>query len=88
MVETLPPDAANQGFRESILPRTPRRRDHFLDLHPFHAAAALFTVDLISISEQKAWRRIFGKCLDNLLRRPGRRWVSRDIEVQDLPAVV
>lgn len=88
MVEALPPDAANQAFRISILPRAPWCSDHFLNLHPFQSMAEFFTVDLIPIPEQKAWRRIFGKCLDNLLRGPGCRRVSRDIEVQDLSAIV
>jgi hypothetical protein len=47
-----------------------------------------FSIDLISIPEQVARRRVFGEGFDNLLSGLGRSWVSSDIEMNDPTPVV
>jgi hypothetical protein len=70
------------------LKRRSRRGDHFFDLHPFHSMPELFSINLIAIPEQIAWRRVFRKRLKDLSRRPDRRRVRSDIEVDNLSSIM
>jgi hypothetical protein len=88
MIETLASNIANHSLDVWILKRRSRRGDHFFDLHPCHSEAKSFSVDLISISEQIAWRCIFRKCFDHLLRRPDGRRMQGDIEVDNLSSIM
>src|SRR5262249_32346813 len=87
MIETLSANRSDYAFGVWILERRSRCRDHLFDLHSFHSEAKFFSVDLISISEQVAWRRIFRKCFNDLLRSPDGRRMRSDIE-EDNPSSI
>jgi hypothetical protein len=88
MIQTLAADRTDHSFDESILPRTPGRCDHFLDLHPHDSPQKLFAVNLVTVSQQETRRRFVWARLDELLRRPGGRRMLGDIEMQHTPAIV
>src|SRR5262245_32636738 len=88
MIETFSANTSNDSFRVRILERRTGRGDHFLNLHSFHPASKLRSVDRISIPEQISRRGVIRKCFDELLRGPlGRRMLCH-IEMNDLPATV
>ena len=51
MIQTISPNAANHSFHEGILPRTPRRSQHFFDAHAFDSPLELGSVDAIPIPQ-------------------------------------
>src|SRR5262245_8299916 len=88
MIETFSANTSYYSFRVRILERRMGRSDHFLNLHPFHPASKLRSVDRISIPEQISRRGVIGKCFDDLLSGPlGCRMLGH-IEMNDLPAPV
>src|SRR5262249_34853922 len=88
MIETLSANRSDYAFGVWILKRRSRRSDHFFDLHSFNSEAKLFPVDLISISKQVAWRRIFRKCFDHLPRCPDGRRMRGDIEADNPSSIM
>ena len=88
MVETLASDTADQAFGVWILPGRMRGGDQFFDLHSTYLPLKIVSVDLISVSYQEAWRRVFRKRLDHLPRRPGGGRMFRDVEMSDLTSLV
>jgi hypothetical protein len=50
VVQTLPPDRANDAFHISSLPGTPWSAKDFFDVHHFKLLAELISVNLIAIS--------------------------------------
>src|SRR5215813_11841281 len=88
MIETLSANRSDYAFGVWILKRRSRRGDHFFDLHSFHSEAKFFSVDLISISEQIAGRRIFRKCFNDLLCSPDGRRMRGDIEVDNPSSIM
>jgi hypothetical protein len=51
MVETLPPDRADQPFDVSVLPGRSRRRRSISDAHALEASDDDLTIDRITISD-------------------------------------
>jgi hypothetical protein len=88
MVQTLAADGTDQSLHICVLPRTPRRRDDFLDLHSLHSQPKLFAIDLVTISKQEARGGLVGESLDDPLRGPRRRWMICHVEVQYATPVV
>src|SRR5215813_5227567 len=88
MIETLSANRTDYAFGVWILERRSRRGDHLFDLHSLYSQAKLFPVDLISIPEQIARRRIFRKCFDHLLRCPDGRRMRGDIEVDNPSSIM
>src|SRR5262245_59455427 len=88
MIHTLPTDRTDYSFHERILPRTPGGCNDFLYLHASYPPTELFAVDLVTIPQEKARRRLFWKGFDDLLRSPGRRRMFCHIEVNNAPTVV
>ena len=76
------------ALRDSILLRTLSRDSDGLDAHGSHAAHDLGVEDGISVQDEVLDRRLVREGLPELLDHPVRRWVGRDIEVEDLPATV
>ena len=88
MIQTLSANAADEAFRERILPRTPCRREHFLNGHSLNPNSKLSTVYPVTISDEISRRRIFREGFNDLLRRPFGRRMLRDIEMQHAPTLM
>ena len=88
MIQTLPASRADQPLHERILPRRPRRRDDFLDAHANQRAAKFLAVDAVAVADQIARRRIEGERFANLLADPSCCWMTRDVEMDNLAALV
>ena len=50
--------------------------------------AETFPIDLVSISDQIAWRSVFGERFQDLLSGPSRRRMLRHVEMHDAPAMM
>ncbi len=88
MIEALSADTADQAFNVRILPWRSWRRDDFFDAQVLDALAEVHAVDSVSVSDQEARRFVLRKGLDDLLGRPARSWMSRDVEVHDHAAIM
>ncbi len=88
MIEALSTDTADQAFNVRILPWRSWCRDDFFDAQVLNALAEVHAVGAVTISDQEARRSVLRKGFDDLLGRPARSWVSRDVEVDDQAAVV
>src|SRR5215475_4631793 len=88
MIETLSANRADYAFGVWILEGRSRRGDHFFDLHPLHSQSEFCPVNLISIPEQIARRRVFREGFDELSGRPFGRRMRCNIEVDDLTSVM
>src|SRR5215471_16117679 len=82
MIQALSANAADEAFRERILPRTPCRREHFSNAHSLNPSSKLATVYSITVSDEISRRRIVREGFNDLLRRPFGRGMLRDIEMQ------
>src|SRR5215813_274749 len=88
VIQTLATNRADYSFHEWILPRTPGGCNDFLDLHAGYPPAEIFAVDLVTIPQEKARRRLFWQGFDDLLRSPLSSRVLGHIEVNDASAIV
>ena len=88
VIQTLPSDRSDEAFRIRILPRRLWSRNDFFDAHAFDASLKLTAIDTIAITNQESWRGIVGKRLDHLLCGPRGRWMSRHVEMDDMPPIV
>ena len=88
MVQTLAPDASDQSFNVTVLPRTSSGDSNLLDAHPFNPLVEIVTVDAVSISNQIAWRAVFGKGFNDLLCSPFCRWMFGYVEMHESATVV
>jgi hypothetical protein len=70
MVQTLSPDTADDPFGKRILPRTPHRRDHLFDPHPFDSMLEILAINAVAIAQQISGGLIVGKGIDDLLSCP------------------
>jgi len=82
MIQALSANAADEAFRERILPRTPCRREYLYYSHSLNSSSKLATVYSITVSDEISRRRIFREGFNDLLRRPFGRGMLRDIEMQ------
>src|SRR5215471_15643418 len=88
MIETLSANRADDAFGVRILEGRSRRGDHLFNLHSLYSQSKFFPVNLISIPEQIARRRVFWEGFDELLGRPFSRRMRCNIEVDDLTSVM
>ncbi|MHC4090331.1 MAG: hypothetical protein ACYSVY_08640 [Planctomycetota bacterium] len=88
MIQTLAPDRANQSLNVGALPWCAVREDDFLDAHVLDALSEIVAIDPITISNQEAWGLVVRERLDNLLGRPSRGRVGRDVEMNDATPVM
>ena len=79
VVQTLPTDAPDQAFDIGILPWRPWSDDDFLDAHVLDTLPKGCAVDGVPIAQEIARRFLPGEGVNDLLRRPLRRWVLGDI---------
>src|SRR5262245_15710997 len=88
IIETFAPDRADEPLHIWTLPWAVWCSDHFLNLHPVYPPTELLAVYLVAIPQEKAWRGLFRKCLDELLGGPSSRRMLSDVEVNNAPAIV
>ena len=88
VIHALASDGAHQPFRKRILPRALRRGQDFGDVHVSEAMTETFPIDLVPVSDQIAWRRVFGERFQDLLSGPSRRRMLRHVEMHDAPAMM
>ena len=69
VIHALASDGAHQPFRKRILPRALRCRQDFGGAQVAEAMAETFPIDLVPISDQIAWRRVFGGTLSGFAER-------------------
>ena len=65
------------------LPGTLCCGEHFFDSHSLNPASEQSAVDGVAIPQQIAWRRVFRKRFDDLLRSPIRGWMLGHIKVDN-----
>jgi hypothetical protein len=73
VIEALASDGADDAFDERTLPRTTRRRQHFVDAHLLQRTLRIRSVHRIPIADDEARSSIPRPRLAELLRRPQRR---------------
>src|SRR5215468_4404956 len=88
MIQALATNASDHPLDVAVLPRTPRCDENFVSAHSFNSRPEGFTVDSVAVSNHKPGSAVFRKCFDNLLCRPNRRGMLRDIEVDDASTIV
>jgi hypothetical protein len=88
MVEAPAADGADHSFHERVLPEGARGDADLADPHPLDSPRELLAVDRVSLPEQESRSRILRERLDDLLDRPDRSRVIRDVEVEEFAALV
>ncbi len=88
VIQALAPNASNDPFNVTILPRTSSGDSKLLNIHFFNPVVETVTVDPVSISNQVARRTVVGKGFDDLLSGPFCRWMFGHVEVYELATVV
>ena len=88
MIQALSANAADEAFRERILPRTPCRREYLYYSHSLNSSSKLATVYSITVSDEISRRRIIWKRFDDLLRRPFCGGMVRHVEMQHAPTLM
>src|SRR5215813_5329849 len=88
MIETLSANRADDAFGVWILEGRSRRSDHFFNLHSLYSQSKFLPVNLISIPEQIARRRVFREGFNELSSCPFSRRMRCNIEVDDLASVM
>jgi hypothetical protein len=83
VVETLPPDRADQPFEVSVLPRRSRSRRPVTDANALEASGNDLTIDCITISDQVAWSFSPRKCFGDLPSDPLRCRMRGDTKRED-----
>ena len=88
VVQAFSANTSDHPFRIAILPRTPWCYTDFSDAHSFNSRPEGFAVDSVPVSNHKPGSAVFRKCFDDLLCRPNRRGMLRDIEVDDTATIM
>jgi len=88
MIETLSPYRTDYSFGVRVLPRRARCNQNFLGAHTLDAMSERTAVDSVTISNHESRRFAERKGLDDLLCGPLYCRMSRDVEVDDLAAIV
>jgi hypothetical protein len=83
VVQTLSPDAPDEPLRVGILPGTPGGREHLRHAQAGDAPLKDVAIHRIAVPEEIPGRRVPGKGLDQLLRRPLRGRMVGHIEVHN-----
>src|SRR5438552_13860723 len=81
MVQTLPPDRADEPLREGILPWAVGRREDFADPHALDASPKRLPVDAVAIAEEVGRRGVVRERVDELLGGPGGGGMLGHVEV-------
>jgi hypothetical protein len=88
VIEALTPKGADHAFHERILPGRTGRRQYVVDAHLLDRTARIQPVDRITIPDHEPRRSVPRPGLTELLRRPCRRGMCRDVHMDDAASVV
>jgi hypothetical protein len=77
VTQALASDGTDEPLRERILPWAGRRREDLLDPHALRAVSELWTVDLVTIAQEKGRRGLVRKRRPRFAGRSSGRWGAR-----------
>jgi hypothetical protein len=83
MIKQLASYAANHSLHVWVLPRAPRRNEHFFDTHVPHTLSKVRAIDTISIAQEIVRCPVPRKGFHHLLDRLLRGGVLRDVKVHN-----
>lgn len=87
VIEAFATNRTDQPLDVGILPRTMKRDPNVYEADSFNAVGELAAVDAIVVADEILRRGVKRKGFADLLSRPRRRWVSRDVEMKDAPSI-
>jgi hypothetical protein len=88
VVEEFAADRAGHALGERVLPWRARCGEDHRDADALYPSSKLAAEDAVAIADEKARRRVMGKSLDDLLRRPSRVRGIGHVEMHDSAAVM
>jgi Acyl-CoA dehydrogenase, C-terminal domain len=88
VVEALATDGPDEWLHKRILPGCPGGSEDLVHPHPLDSSRELLAVDAVSITEQILRDHIVRKRLDKLPRRPDCRGMIRDVDVEEVAAIM
>src|SRR5262245_37752155 len=88
VVQAFSANTSDNPFRIAVLPGTPGGYRNLSDTQSIDSCRKILAVDPIAISHQVARHRVVGKRFHNLLGRPSRGRVFRNIKMQNTTAVM
>ena len=88
VVEALAPQGADHALDKRILPRSPGRREDFVDTHCACGTPKVPAIDRVAIPDDKPRSAVPGPRLAELLRGLRRSRVRRDVHVDEAPSTV
>ena len=88
VIQTFSPNRSNDSFNKGILPWRSRSDEYFIDVHGFHPVDEHLAVDLVPVTNHVLWLAVVRKRCSDLASRPASCWMTRDVEMDDVPSVV
>ena len=88
VVQAFATNRTDDSFHVRILPGRSRGAGDFLDRHAPHAILEILAKDPFPISQQKTWRLVVRKRVDDLLRGPLRIGMGRDAKVNNFSSMM
>ncbi len=88
VVQTFASYRTDEPFRERILPRAVRGRDHLPDSHVLHSLPESVTVDAVAIAEEIGRRGVVRAGVHDLLGGPVGSGMLGHVEMHDSPAMM
>ena len=88
MVQAFPADGSNYTFDERVLPRRSWCDEDFANVHSHESLSKFVPIESIAIAQEISRGAVEREGLDDLLCRPERSWMGRDVKVKDPPTVV
>ncbi len=88
VVEAFSANRSNHAFAVRILPGRSGCRGNFINAHLLHTVSEIDSVAAVTITDEILRRLIPGKRFRDLLCRPARRGIRRDVEVNHPPALM
>ena len=88
MIQALAAKGADDPLDKRVVPGRVRGDADLADPHPLDSPRELLAVDRVSITKQESRSRIVRERLDDLLGRPDRSGVIRDVDVEEFAPIV
>ena len=88
MIQTFSSHRANNSFSKGVLPWRSGCYKHFFDIQRLHPVDEHFPVDLVTVAYHVLWLAVARKCCGDLVSRPASCWMTRDVEMDDVPPLV
>ena len=88
VIQARAAEGADDPFGEGVLPGCAGGGEDLTNSHALDSPRELLAVDRVSITEQEPGSRIVRECLDDLPGGPDSRGVVRDVDMEEVAAVV